>query len=401
MDVTHLQALSERPGVPGLLQGLGEGQARFVGGSVRDNLLGIDAKDLDLATPLSPFEVMRRCGAAGIKTVPTGIAHGTVTAISDGQVVEITTLRADLATDGRHATVAFTDDWRLDAERRDFTINALYWDPSDGTLHDYFSGLEDLAASRVRFIGEPLQRIAEDHLRILRFFRFHARFAGGSEPDPAGFAACIARANDLMALSRERIADEWLKLLALPDPAPTVRLMVEAGILVPVLPEVTADALPLLDQLLQIERTAGIGPDPLRRFAALLPRDPLLAEKVAARLKLSNKARKRLSAAASGDLGLGPQALAYELGVESAQDRLLLSGDAEGARQLESWTVPKLPIGGGVLIARGLEPGPAVAKTLKAIEARWVAEGFPNEERFAQLVDEALAGSRQGGRQLL
>jgi poly(A) polymerase len=292
--------------------------------------------------------------------------------------------------------VAFTDDWRLDAERRDFTINALYFDPHAEQLFDYFDGEQDLANGQVRFIGDPRQRIAEDHLRILRFFRFHARFGRGAEPDTAGLSACIARAKDLMALSRERIADEWLKLLALPDPGPSVRIMVERGILAPVLPEIVAERLPRLATLIGAEDAAGIAPDPLRRFAALLPPDPLLAEKVAARLKLSNKARKRLALASDADLDLGPQALAYRIGSEHAIDRLLLAGQVEQARGLSGWTVPKLPISGGGLIARGLPPGPAIARTLKAIEAAWVAEGFPDEPRFAQLVDEALTGAAQG-----
>ena len=179
-----------------------------------------------------PDEVIARLEAAHIKAVPTGIEHGTITAVADGQPAEITTLRADVSTDGRRATVAFTDDWMADASRRDFTINALYADPEDGEIHDYFGGLDDLKARRVRFIGDPLVRIAEDHLRILRFFRFHARFGEG-EPDGAALDACTARANDLMALSRERIADELLKLLGLADPSATVALMIERGIFRP------------------------------------------------------------------------------------------------------------------------------------------------------------------------
>ena len=175
------------------------------------------------------------------KAVPTGIEHGTVTAVSDGHPFEITTLRRDVTTDGRRATVAFTDDWKEDAARRDFTINALSADPQTGDVFDYFGGKEDLVARRVRFIGEPLERIAEDHLRILRFFRFHARFGLG-EPDTAGLMACAQRANDLMALSRERIADELLKLLAVEDPTPTVAIMLDHGVLRPVLPEIATTA---------------------------------------------------------------------------------------------------------------------------------------------------------------
>ncbi|RST31679.1 CCA tRNA nucleotidyltransferase [Sphingomonas ginkgonis] len=389
--MTDLATLARRPGLPELLAALGQGTARFVGGAVRDTLLGLPVQDLDLATSLSPYEVMRRLGAADIRTVPTGIAHGTVTAISRGQVAEITTLRSDVTTDGRRATVAFTDDWKADAERRDFTINALYWDPADGAAPiDYFGGLDDLAAAHVRFIGEPLQRIAEDHLRILRFFRFHARFGRGA-PDPAALAACTARANDLMALSRERIADELLKLLALPAPAATVAVMLEAGILRPVLPEIESAALPRLERLVAAEAAAGTAPDGLRRLAALLPPDPALAERVAARLKISNKARARIAAAADPALGANPRALAYALGSEGAADRLLLADRPGDVRALAGWTVPRLPIGGGELIRRGLAPGPVVAATLRAIERQWVAAGFPEGEPFEAIVGQAMA----------
>jgi poly(A) polymerase len=394
MELSALRALVERPGAAALFEALGPGQARLVGGAVRDGLLGAPVTDLDVATLLSPYEVMRRCGAAGIRTVPTGIAHGTVTALSGSESIEVTTLRADLATDGRHATVGFTDDWREDAARRDFTINALYFDPGSEAIHDYFDGLADLEAGHVRFIGQPLQRIAEDHLRILRFFRFSARFA--REIDVSGLAACAARANDLMALSRERIADEWLKLLALPDPTPTVRLMLEHGLLAPVLPEIDDGGVERLGRLVAAERMAALSGDPLRRFAALLPPEPLTAEKVAARLKLSNKARKRLALAADRH-GNGPaRALAYRLGIEQAQDRLLLAGQAEAAASLQRWEPPSFPVSGGVLIARGLTPGPIIARTLKAIEQRWIEEGFPSGERVKELVQEELNAARAG-----
>lgn len=393
MELSALEALAQRPGMAPLLDALGSGTCRFVGGAVRDTLLGLPVVDVDLATVLTPYEVMRRCGAGGIRTVPTGIEHGTVTALVERQPVEITTLRADVSTDGRRATVAFTDDWRADAERRDFTINALYWDPASATLTDYFEGQHDLAAGLVRFIGEPLTRIAEDHLRILRFFRFQARFGRG-ELDKASLAACVARANDLMALSRERIADELLKLLALPDPAPTFRLMVENGILAPVLPEISATGCERLDHLIAAERVADVEADAARRLSALLPAEPLTAEKVAARLKLSNKLRKRLAMAAEQDLNGHPRALAYAIGKEGAEDRLLLAGRAAEVRGLHDFVVPRLPVGGGELIRRGLKPGPIVATTLKQIEHRWVEEDFPNEERLAQLVDEALKSAR-------
>lgn len=367
-----------------------EGQTRYVGGAVRDELLGLPVSDIDLATRLSPQEVVERLEKAKIRAVPTGIEHGTVTAVSSGQPVEVTSLRRDIETDGRRATVAFTDDWKEDAARRDFTINALLADPLTGEVHDYFDGIGDLAARRVRFIGDPLQRIAEDHLRILRFFRFHARFGRG-EPDPDGLAACESRANDLMALSRERIADELLKLLAVEDPAPTAAILIERKILAPVLPEVDPNGLDRLRSLVAAEKDAGVEADPLRRLSALLPADPMLAEKVAVRLKLSNKARKRLACAAGGELDASPQALAYFVGRDCAVDRLLLAGRTVQAESLAGWHPPRLPIGGGALIERGLAPGPEVARRLKTIERRWAEAGFPRGEAFERIIAAALA----------
>ena len=385
-----------RRGMAALLDALGSGQGltRYVGGAVRDELLHLPCSDVDLATRLRPEEVIARLENAGIKAVPTGIDHGTITAISDGQTVEVTTLRRDLSTDGRRATVDFTDDWREDAARRDFTINALSADPVTGEVFDYFGGLADLEARRIRFIGNPMDRIAEDHLRILRFFRFHARFGAG-EPDQEALDACTKRANDLMALSRERIADELLKLLALPAPAATVEVMIDRDILRPVLPEIASEAPPLLQALVENEETGGIAPDALRRLASLLPREPLLAEKLAARLKLSNKARKRLACAVTPDLGPSPQGLAYRAGRECAVDRLLLANRVEEAAAIAGWTVPKLPLGGGVLIARGLTEGPVVARTLRAIEDHWVSSGFPRGEELDRIVSDAVAEARK------
>lgn len=375
-----------RPGMERLLAALGEadGAVRFVGGCVRDQLLGEPSADIDLATIHAPAEVVRRLEAAGIKAVPTGIEHGTITAVSDHTVVEVTTLRSDVSTDGRRATVAFTDDWREDAARRDFTINALFADPVTGEITDYFGGLDDLDARRVAFIGDPHQRIAEDHLRILRFFRFHARFGTGA-PDSDGLAACEAHANSLMALSRERIADELLKLLSLPDPSPTIALMVERGIFVPVLPEFDADSARRLAALVWTSRETGLDPHPIRRLAALVPSDPDVARDIAARLKLSNADSRRLVLAetASAD---GPRPLAYRRGREEALDRLALADDRAGISAVKDWTAPALPIKGGELIARGVEKGPAVAKTLRGIEEDWIAAGFPEGEAFDALV---------------
>ncbi len=387
--------LRRRRGMRRLLTALGgdEGRTRYVGGVVRDELLGLPVSDIDLASRLMPDDVVSRLEGVGIKAIPTGIDHGTVTAVSDGQPVEITSLRRDVSTDGRRATVAYTDDWEEDAARRDFTINALMADPLSGEIHDYFDGIADLKQRRIRFIGEPLARIAEDHLRILRFFRFHARFGSG-RPDAAALAACAQRANDLMALSRERIADELIKLLAVHDPGETVEVMLDNGILRPVLPEIGKPGLDRLRALLDAEQQAGIPRDPLRRLSALLPADPAVAEKVASRLKMSNKAKKRLASAASMDLDQSPHALAYHIGLEGAVDRLLIVGRTSEANAISKWRVPRLPIGGGALIKRGLPQGPIVARTLKTLEYRWVAAGFPTGKEFEQLLEETLESSR-------
>ena len=382
----------KRRGMKRLLSALGadEGLTRYVGGAVRDDLLRLPVNDVDLATRLQPDDVMLRLQKARIKAVPTGIEHGTITAVSDGHPFEVTTLRRDVETDGRRATVAFTDDWKEDAARRDFTINALFADPASGELFDYFGGIEDLDARRIRFIGDPLQRIAEDHLRILRFFRFHARFGWG-EPDAAALDACTKRANDLMALSRERIADELLKLLGVPDPSPTVQIMLARAILKPVLPEIEPSALGTLRRLIASEKAVGVDPDPLRRLAALLPRNPSLADDIAIRLRLSKKARKRLGCAVASDAFRTPESLAYRVGSECAVDRLLLDGRTAEAPAVGRWKAPRLPIAGGALIARGLPEGPIVAKTLRKIEDEWVEAGFPTGEAFEQIVRQALS----------
>lgn len=368
-----------------------DGAVRLVGGVVRDTLAGVPTKDIDLATPLLPDAVIDRLTKAGLKAVPTGLQHGTVTAVVKGHPFEITTLRRDVATDGRHATVAFTQDWQEDAARRDFTINALYADPVSGELFDYFGGAEDLAAGRVRFIGAPLCRIAEDHLRILRFFRFTARF-GSAGPDPASLDACRARANDLMALSRERIAMELLAILALPHPAPIIALMIDTGIFKPVLPEI-ADSTGLA-RLHVREDDAGIAPDSIRRLSALLPADPALAEDIANRLKLSNAQRKRMMAAAARSPADAddPRALAYWQGMEGALDRLLI-GNGDVA-PLKDWAPPPCPVSGGQIVARGIQAGPEVARLLQAVERQWVAEGFPDAAR-AQAIADTLCAAAQ------
>jgi poly(A) polymerase len=377
-----------REGLERLCAALGAdaGEARFVGGAVRDGLLGVAVKDVDIATVHLPEEVVRRIREAGFKAVPTGIAHGTITAVLDGWPVEITTLRRDVSTDGRRATVAFGTDWREDAARRDFTMNALYADPASGALLDYFDGRADLAVGRVRFIGDPHARIAEDHLRILRYFRFVARFGVLDRAAP-DYAACVDRATSLMALSRERIADELLRLLELPDPGDVVAAMVDDGVLRSVLPEIGGEGVARMRALIAAEARAGMEPEGLRRLAALLPRDGILAEQVGARLRLSNKARARLQKALSPVEAETPQALAYRIGPQSAADQMLLGlafpeGDAAA---MAAWDVPRLPISGGDLIAMGLVAGPQVARTLQAVERQWVAAGFPSAEETRAL----------------
>lgn len=380
-----------RAGLALLTRALGAQNIRWVGGAVRDTLLSAPVKDIDCATRLRPETVIDRCRVEAIRTVPTGIDHGTVTAILEDGPVEITTLRRDVTTDGRRATVAFAEDWREDAARRDFTINALYAHPETLEISDYFGGLDDLAAHRVRFIGDAEQRIREDHLRILRFFRFQARF--GSEPDAQGLAACGALAATLKGLSRERIGMELLALLALPDPVATVRLMAGAGVLEVVLPEARGPQLLALEQLVAGERMQGVAADPMRRLAALIPALPSLAETVAVRLRLSRHQRERLVCAARRQPGdaQDPRALAYRESIACARDRLLLSGGQLAA--LRDWDVPRFPLKGGQIVARGVAAGPEVARIMQAVERCWVDEGFPDEARIEQLVNEALGAA--------
>lgn len=387
--MTELPSASwtRRKDLAALVAALGDGNARYVGGAVRDTLLGLKVKDVDVATPLTPQEVIARLDAAKIRSVPTGIDHGTVTAILPGGPVEITTLRHDVSTDGRRATVAFAADWREDAARRDFTINALYADPASGEIFDYFGGLDDLEQRKIRFIGDARQRIREDHLRVLRYFRFQARF--GSQPaDKESENACSELAATLKGLSRERVGMEVMNLLSLPDPAPTVERMGELGVLAVILPEARPQALaPLVAE----EQRQGIAPDPLRRLAALLPADPTLAEQIAARFRLSTAQKKRLAtAAARGEAQADARALAYRLGRDEALDRLLLGGG--DTAPLNGWEIPVFPLKGGQIVARGIKAGPEVARVLRAVENRWVAEGFPDERRVAELLDVALAG---------
>lgn len=380
-----------RAGLKALTAALGAENIRWVGGAVRDGLLGVPVNDVDCATLLMPAEVIARCGKAGIRTVPTGIEHGTVTAILKDGPVEVTTLRRDVATDGRRATITFASDWPEDAARRDFTINALYAHPETLEIADWFSGLDDLRAGRVRFIGDARQRIAEDHLRILRYYRFQTRF--GAALDDVAEDACAELAHTLKGLSRERIAAELLALLALPDPHSTIARMRARGVLGVILPEACPPQVALLAQLIAAERTQGIASDPVRRLAALLPPSPDVAETVAARLRLSKVQRGRLVSAAerSAEDTADPHSLAYRLTTPLAIDRLLLLGG--DARRLADWTVPVFPLKGGAIVARGVTAGPDVARLLQTIEARWVAEGFPDADRVNQMLAEELGTS--------
>ena len=379
-----------RADLSALVHAMGDGTMRWVGGAVRDSLLGKPVQDIDAATTLEPAEVVKRLDAAGIRSVPTGIAHGTLTAVLDAGHVEITTLRHDVSTDGRRATVAFANDWQEDAARRDFTINALYADPATGEIFDYFGGLDDLAAERVRFIGDARQRIREDHLRILRFYRFQARFGGMM--DAAAEEACVELAPMLKGLSRERVGWELQNLLTIPDPVATVRRMHATGVLGVVLPEVDHEGLDGLEALIAAEREAGLPPSPIRRLAALLPVDARAAEQVASRLRLSTANRKRLVTAARREGPPGDaREMAYRLGREAAMDRLLLAG--MDTSPIEGWDIPQLPLKGGEIVARGIGAGPQVARILQAVEERWIAERFPDRARVEQLLDQEIGGN--------
>ncbi len=362
---------------------------RFVGGAVRDALVGRRAADVDLATPSDPATVTRAIESAGLKAIPTGVAHGTVTALVDGRPFEITTLRRDVETDGRHAVVAFTADWRADAARRDFTMNALYAD-RDGVVTDYFGGAEDARAGIVRFIGDPDRRIAEDALRILRFFRFHAWYGRGAL-DPDGLAAATRAAAAIDRLSAERVRDELFKLLRAPDPTPVWRTMVATGVADRVArPAADCDA---LARAIGLEAALGLPADPLRRLAALIgPIDPPLAGALKARLKLSNHDADYLRGLAGMDarvalaerdrLGqafygadpafvLDAALLAQASRAQPAIGLLTRLRDA-----IAGWRPPKFPLSGADLQAAGLPPGPELGRLLSELESWWIAADF-------------------------
>ncbi|MFG1398283.1 CCA tRNA nucleotidyltransferase [Roseixanthobacter pseudopolyaromaticivorans] len=371
--------------VLGALDGAGE-ETRVVGGAVRNALLGRPVSEVDLATTAVPEETMRRARDAGLKAVPTGLAHGTVTVVADGTPFEVTTLREDIETDGRHAVVRFGRDWRADAARRDFTMNALYAD-AQGQVIDLVDGLADLRDGRVRFIGEAQTRIREDHLRILRLFRFHAAYGHGPM-DAAALSAAIRLRAGILRLSRERIGSELLKLLAVPDAAPTVRLMSETGFLPTILAGVPD--LISLERLAALEAALGEPSDAVRRLGVLAVRIVEDAARLRERLRLSNEAFKRLQgmAGATGEAMDARQARSaiYRLGRPAFEDRLL-AGAAHGAwasgevapllALARSWPVPAAPFCAADLIAQGLKPGPALGAALARMEEAWIAADFP------------------------
>jgi poly(A) polymerase len=381
-------------------------EARVVGGAVRNALLGIPHGDVDIATTALPAEVMRRAAAAGFKPVPTGVAHGTVTVVVEGRPFEVTTLREDVETFGRHATVRFGRDWTRDAERRDFTMNALSLSP-DGIAHDYVGGLADLKARRVRFIGEAATRIAEDYLRILRFFRFHA-FYGEGDPDAEGLHAAIVARAGLAQLSRERVRMELLKLLLAPRAVPALAVMAESGLIGPVLGGVPH--LASFANMVKVEAACGFWPDSTRRLAALGAWIAEDAERLWQRLRLTNAEHARLTTMVtdwwrvSPAMGDAARALIYRIGPEGFTERALLAWSRSDAaasdpawRDLallpQRWTAPEFPLRAADFMARGVEKGPALGAALARAEEAWIAAGFPMEDLpLRKIVDGEAAG---------
>ncbi|HEY0104681.1 MAG TPA: CCA tRNA nucleotidyltransferase [Rhizomicrobium sp.] len=370
------------------------GEARFVGGAVRNALLGRPGADIDIATPLVPPEVTRRLKAAGLGAVPTGIEHGTVTALANGKPFEITTLRRDVATDGRRAVVAFTTDYAQDAQRRDFTMNALYAD-EDGTIHDTVGGVADLEAGRVRFVGDPAARIREDYLRILRLFRFHAWYGKGALDSDALHAAA-AEKGGLTLLAGERVAKEILRLLEAPDPAPGLRQMAASGILSDVL---TGHLnLHRLERLATIDAEAFFAPDAVLRLAALLPDDADEARSVAREWRLSNAQADRLADIAGAREKIVSylsvkevRKLLYRLGAPRFKDRVFLkwaedpkASNAIRWRMLlavaDAWERPRFPLTGREVMLAGVPQGPLIGRILEEVEDWWIDADFIDDE---------------------
>ena len=367
-------------------------EARVVGGAVRNALMDRAVGEIDIATTAEPPEIIRRSETAGYKAVPTGVEHGTVTVVIDGRPFEVTTLRVDVETYGRKAKVVFGRDWAKDAQRRDFTINALSVS-ADGKVHDYVGGLGDITARKVRFIGDPEKRIAEDYLRILRFFRFHAQYGEGPL-DPAGLLACIRARGGLDQLSRERVRMEMLKLIGGPHPAPTLAVMAECGILGMVLGG--APYLASFENVVKAEAALEIEPDATRRLGALGVWVLEDAERLSERLRLSNAEVERLLKleywwrVKRADGEHAARTLLYLLGPGSFVDRVLVAwsrsdaGAADKAwRELatlpQRWTAPRFPLRGTDFISRGVPKGPAMGVALRIAEQAWIDAGFPSD----------------------
>jgi tRNA nucleotidyltransferase/poly(A) polymerase len=408
LDRGGLGALLARPGVRAVLAALdapGE-ETRLIGGCVRDALLGSAASDIDLATTLLPEAVVEKTRAAGLKAVPTGIEHGTITVVTPHEPVEVTTLREDVETDGRHAVVRFGGDFAQDAARRDFTINALSLG-ADGQLHDTTGGLDDLRAGRVRFIGEAQTRIREDALRILRFFRFHARFADGV-PDAAALSACIAARDAIDGLSRERVRAEFLKLLLAPGCVPVTAILSATGLL----QRITGG----VGELGRLARSAAAGqPAPLR-LAALGIHARHDAERLRDRLRLSKAEATQLDAYASAVAMLHAmseidiaeiRALAASHGSQTIRDALaILEGEPsprlseaafdELSAMKEQGRDPVFPLVGADLVAAGVPPGRAIGRALAAAKAEWLALGCPEDEKTRQALLARAIATAQG-----
>lgn len=375
------------------------GEARIVGGAVRNALMDMPVSDIDIATTLLPEEVIERAGTAGIKAVPTGIDHGTVTLVLAGRPYEVTTLRADVETDGRRAKVAFGKDWRVDAERRDLTINALYAG-ADGNVVDLVGGLGDIEEGVVRFIGDARDRIVEDYLRVLRFFRFFAWYGSG-RPEAEGLKACAAAKDKLSGLSAERVWSEVKKLLAAPDPGRALLWMRQAGVLTEVLPETEKWGIDAIPALVRTEAAFGWAPDPMLRLAAMVPPDGERLGGLGKRLRLSRAETARLKSWAEAPT------VAYDM-KEAAFDRLLYSSETGGildrlklqlsaarARAISDsqgmveaaglsklldratkWKKPVFPLTGNDLVESGLEEGPAIGDARRRLEALWLDSNF-------------------------